>query len=144
MKENYRIQVADYAVDQNIDDQPAFAWLVPYTQQKCWAILSAVKARVQATTVKYEIKRPQTLQQALEYDQENNNTLWKDAIDLEMNTILPAFDLPKNNKAPPGYAKSSGHIVFNINMDFTQKTRWVKNGHLTKDSVDSNYAFIYL
>ena len=25
-------------------------------------------------------------------------------------------------------------------MDFTQKMRWVKNCHLTKDSVDSNYA----
>ena len=57
-----------------------------------------------------------------------------------MNNILPAFDLPKNNKAPPGYAKFSGHIIFDINMDFTQKAQWVKDGHLTKDPVDSNYA----
>ena len=64
----------------------------------------------------------------------------KDAIYLEMNTILPDFDLPKNNKAPPGYAKSSGHIVFDIKNDFTRKARWVKDGHLTKGPVDSNYA----
>ena len=140
MKESYPVQVADYAVDHKIADQPAFAWWVPYTQRKRWAILSAVKARVRATTVKYGIKRPQTFKQALEYDQENGNTLWKDAIDLEMNTILPAFDLPKNNKAPPGYVKSSGHIIFDIKMDFTQKAQWVKDGHLTKDPVDSNYA----
>ena len=46
MKESYPVQVADYAVDHKIADQPAFAWWVPYTQRKRWAILSAVKARV--------------------------------------------------------------------------------------------------
>ena len=46
MKESYPVQVADYAVDHKIADQPAFAWWVPYTQIKRWVILSAVKARV--------------------------------------------------------------------------------------------------
>ena len=58
-----------------------------------------------------------------------------------MNTILPAFDiLAHGQKEPPGYVKSSGHIVFDVKMDFTRKSRWVKDGHLTKDPVDSNFA----
>ena len=140
MKENYPLQVADYSVDNGISEQPAFAWWVPYTRRKRWAILSAVKASVKSTTVKYGIKRPQSLKQALELDRENGNTMWQDAIDLEKNAILPAFDLPKNNKPPTGYSKSSGHLVFDIKMDFTRKARWVKDGHLTRDPEESNYA----
>ena len=57
-----------------------------------------------------------------------------------MGTILPAFDFLKDNKAPAGYTKSSGHIVFDIKMDFTRKACWVKDGHLTCDPIESNYA----
>ena len=45
------------------------------------------------------------------------------AIDLKMNTILPAFDFPSDNRAPQRYSKSSGHIVFDIKMYFTRKAR---------------------
>jgi len=43
-------------------------------------------------------KRPQNLQQALALDRESGNTMCQHAVDLKMNTILPAFDLAKNNK----------------------------------------------
>ena len=39
-----------------------------------------------------------------------------------------------------GYKKSSGHLIFDVNMDFTWKAWWVKNGHLTPDLEDSKYA----
>ena len=57
-----------------------------------------------------------------------------------MNTILPAFDLQEGMIPPPGYSKLSGHLVFHVKMDFTRKARWVKDGHLTKDPIDSNFA----
>ena len=58
-----------------------------------------------------------------------------------MNSILPAFDiLPHGAKPPPEYTRSSGHIIFDVKMDFTRKSRWVKDGHLTRDPVDSNFA----
>ena len=41
---------------------------------------------------------------------------------------------------PPGYIKSSGHLVFDVKMDFTQKAYWVKNGHCTPDLDTSAYA----
>ena len=40
---------------------------------------------------------------------------------------------------PVGYKKSSGHMIFDIKMNFTRKARWVKNGHLTPDIEDSKY-----
>ena len=58
-----------------------------------------------------------------------------------MNTMLPAFDiLLYGEKVPPGYVRSSGHIIFDVKMDFTRRSRWVKDEHLTRDTVESNFA----
>ena len=37
--------------------------------------------------------------------------------------------LPSGEKAPPGWTKSSGHLLFDFSMDFTSKARLVKDGH---------------
>ena len=39
-----------------------------------------------------------------------------------------------------GYTKSSGHLIFDVKMDFLRKARWVKDGHHTPDPKTSNYA----
>ena len=58
-----------------------------------------------------------------------------------MNTILPAFDmLLYGEKEPPGYARSSGHVIFYVKMDFTRKSSWVKDGCLTRDPLESDFA----
>ena len=48
--------------------------------------------------------------------------------------------LELGEKAPPGWFKASGHIVFDVKMDFTQKAWWVKDGHKTPDSTTSSFA----
>ena len=41
---------------------------------------------------------------------------------------------------PEGYSKTSGHIIFDVKMNFICKGRWVKDGHLTPDLKNSKYA----
>ena len=48
--------------------------------------------------------------------------------------------LPLGTQPPPGWAKSSGHLVFDVKMDFTKKARWVKDGHRTPDPIRSTFA----
>ena len=43
-------------------------------------------------------------------------------------------------KPPPGWRKASGHLVFDVKMDFTRKARWGKDGHSTPDPTTSAYA----
>jgi hypothetical protein len=58
-----------------------------------------------------------------------------------MGNVCIAFEiLGPNKKAPPGWHKTSGHIVFDVKMDFTRKARWVKDGHKTPDSLTSSFA----
>ena len=67
-----------------------------------------------------------------EIDRGNKNTLWMDAIRLEMANVGVAFKiLEPGENPPPGYTKSSGHMVYDVKMDFTRKGRWVKDGHRT-------------
>ena len=59
----------------------------------------------------------------------------------EMHNVSTAFELLEQGaKAPPGWKPSSGHIIFDIKMDFTRKARWVKDGHKTPEPSTSNYS----
>ena len=59
----------------------------------------------------------------------------------EMGNLMIAFDiLEPGQKAPPGWHKATGHIIFDAKMDFTWKDRWVKDGHKTPNSTTSSYA----
>ena len=64
-----------------------------------------------------------------------------DALAKEMTNLMIAFEIQEGGrKAPPGWFKASGHIIFDVKMDFTRKARWVKDGHKTPNSTTSSYA----
>jgi hypothetical protein len=58
LKESNPVQVSEYVIARGLQDEPAFAWWVPYTMRKRDIIVSAVKARVRRTTHKYGIEMP--------------------------------------------------------------------------------------
>ena len=64
--------------------------------------------------MKYGIKVPRTVQEVKAFDLAAGNTMWQNAIDLKMNTIMPAFDSLEGDKPPPGYTQTSGHVVFDV------------------------------
>ena len=43
-------------------------------------------------------------------------------------------------KALVGWIKASGHLVFDVKMNFTRKSRWVKDSYSTPDPATSAYA----
>ena len=58
-----------------------------------------------------------------------------------MSNIGVAFKiLDTGENLPPGYRKSSGHMIYSVKMEFTRKERWVKDGHRTPDPESSSYA----
>ena len=67
--------------------------------------------------------------------------MWRRAIDKEMTNVGIAFEVLNNEKrAPPGWRKVTGHIIFDVKMDFTRKARWVLDGHKTPPVTGSTYA----
>ena len=52
-----------------------------------------------------------------------------------------AFEiLEENKRATPGWHKVTGHMIFDVKMDFTRKARFVLDGHKTADPLGSTYA----
>ena len=85
------------------------------------AIVSAVKARVCRTTHKYGIEMPaprqDIAQNARDLDRKNGNTLWMDSLAKEMGNLNIVFQyLEHGEKAPSGWFKASGHIIFDVKM----------------------------
>ena len=39
-----------------------------------------------------------------------------------------------------GWSHVTGHLVFDVKMDFTRKARWVLDGHKTPNPIGSTYA----
>lgn len=141
LKESNPIEVAEYAKSRNIDDEAAFIWWVPYTLRKRDRIIASINSRVRKTTHKYGIEVPTSQAEAYRIDRENGNTFWTDAIRKEMANVAVAFEILDPNKPIPiGWEKSSGHLVFDLKMDFTRKARWVKDGHRTPEPDQSTFA----
>ena len=141
LKESHPVETAEYAKARGIADEPAFAWWVPYTMRKRDIILSAVKSRLRKTTHKYGIEIPTSIAHSEKIDEKNKNLFWRDAIALEMQNNGVAFNIQElGTKAPPGWSKVTGHLIFDVKMDFTRKARWVLDGHRTPDPIGSSYA----
>ena len=74
LKESNRVEVAEYAISQGVDDEPAFAWWVPFTLKKRESIISAVNARYHKRTHKFGIEMPKSVTHAKSIDTANGNT----------------------------------------------------------------------
>ena len=141
MKTSNPIEVAEFAIANSIDKEPAFCFWIPYTLRKRDRIIAGVNARVQRVTHKYGVELPRSIKEALALDVRNGNNFWGDAINKEMLNLKVAFDiLGDEQNVPPGYSKTSGHIIFDVRMTLERKARWVKDGHKTPEPDRSTYA----
>ena len=134
MKNSYPVQVADYgAVANHIDDEPSmFSWWVPDVFKKHEWILSKVKAKYWQCTHKFGICIPKTVAQAQAIDKENGDTLWWDAILMEMQNVHPALEMWKKSKSYlVEYQQIKCHFIFIIKMveNFWPKVQLVANGN---------------
>ena len=103
MKECYPVQTAEYAVAQQIAEQPAFNWWVKPVLKKRNRIISLVKKRKNRyarTTHQFGIKIPKNMAEAIIFDEENGNTYWQDAIAKEITNVKCAFQTLEDESVP--------------------------------------------
>ena len=84
--------MAEYAVANNIEEEPAFKWWVKDTLRKHNRIVSKVKAKYWRTTHKFGIEVPKLVTEAYTIDQKTGTRLWTDAIAKEMKNVRVAFE----------------------------------------------------
>ena len=89
----------------------------------------------------------------MQFDSENKNSRWYDAIKLEMESILEYKVFKKWDKAtldkhkkvtnpPKGYPRIKVHLVFAVKFDGRHKARLVLDGHLTPEPIENIYSCV--
>ena len=143
LKESLPVQLAEYAVSNKLDSEPAFAWWVYDVLRRRDRIISKVKSRYWKRTHKYGIELPKTVKRALEIDAETGTTFWKDAIDKEMKNVMPAFEFSDTDEVPIGHKHILCHLVFDIKLGaLARKARYVAGGHMTDPPKDMTYSSV--
>jgi hypothetical protein len=147
LKESHPLTMAEHAITQGIDHEPAFTWWVPQVLRLCKHIISLVKKQKISylkKNMKFGINVPTLVDHAFEINKCNGNILWADAIAKEMKNMRIAFKcLNPGEHVPLGYKRMKCHIIFDIKIeDFRRKAHMVAGGHMTSAPTIMTYASV--
>lgn len=142
LKNSNAVDVAEYAKANRIDQEPAFDWWIHDVLKRRDRLIKMARSHRLKTGYKFGIRVPDSVEEAIEIDTINGNTLWQDAIAKEMQNVYIAFDIRSESQAPPGYKLIPHRIIFEIKMDFTRKARLVAGGHKTDPPAQLTYSSV--
>ncbi len=117
---------AEYAKKAGLLEHKSWKHLKPHgkSEKKLRRLLNQAKLKSFRTSprYKYGYEVPRDYNHAVRLDERNNNTKWKDAVDLELKQIddYNTFE-DKGHKSqvgpPSGYKKIRVHLVFDVKHD---------------------------
>jgi hypothetical protein len=152
IKESNPVEVAEYAIANKIDHEPAFAWWVNTVMKKRERIISKLQKKYWRTDYKFGIRIPKSVDEALQIDRLTGTKHWENALKKEMSKVSVAYKARddvtpedvRKGKVPDlnGYQEIKCHIVFDVKMDFTRKARFVAGGHMTQPSSSVTYSSV--
>ena len=126
------VGLAEYAVANEISDEPAFNWWVKETLRHIDRIIYRVKSKYWRTSHKFGIQVSKTVKEAYEIEKKLGTDFWTKAIVKEMTNVRISFDnldgvtpdAMGKGTIKPGYEHVNIHMIFNIKMDvkFTRKS----------------------
>jgi hypothetical protein len=67
---------------------------------------------------------------------------WRKVIKKEMKNVMPAFEILDANQVPVGFKHIDCHMIFNVKLDLTRKTRYVIGGRQMDPPKDMVYASV--
>jgi hypothetical protein len=150
LKESNPVEVAEFAMHNQIQDEPAFAWWVKTVISHKNRIISKVKSKYWKTSHKFGIKLPHTVDEALAIDKQTGTDYWTKAIDKELAKIKVSWEARDDltveevraGKGLIGYTEIRCHMIFDVKMDFTRKARFVAGGHMTEAPISITYSSV--
>ena len=141
LKDSNPKQLAEYAVANRIEEEPASKWWVLNMLKTRNCTIAKVKSRYWKTNYKYGFRLPHSVQDAFQIKKETGTDFRWQAIQKEMKKVMVAFEY--NEQLTPeqarndrtkyvGFQEISCHMIFDNKMDLTRKARFVAGGHLTE------------
>jgi hypothetical protein len=144
MRGSHLYEVAQYIHENGLANEPAFTRWVPQTLRQHARAIALVKRRSSHTPkIQYGIEIPRSIKHAYELDQLNGNTLWADAIALELKTLkdLNTFRCLPKGKRPSGSYQCIPIIwTFVVKMSGVHRARCCGGGHVTAPPTSNTYS----
>ena len=144
-----KANVAFYAGDHGLLNEPGFKQLKKLARREkmCLRLQRQAQLHSYRTTpiYMYGYLVPRNHQQAVQLDEKNGNTKWKEAEKIELNSVLgygTFNDYGHGAQAPQGYKKIRVRFVYAVKHDGRYKARLVAGGHLTDEPIDSVYSSV--
>ena len=144
---------AVYAKKHDLLDTTGWKHLKRYAKTSKRLIRAVKQSRIRQVraSARYQhgFQVPKDYNDAMRLDKENGNTHWHDAMDLELTQIHEYKVFKDTGKAkfhngqvvtPDGFQKIRVHFVYAVKHDGRFKARFVADGHLTKEPVESIYS----
>ena len=136
LKESNTVQVAEYAVTNKISEEPDFEWWVRHVLRRRDRILKKVKSRYWRKMHKFGIELPKLVKTAMEMNRKTRTDFWRLSIEKEMKNVLPSFEFCDDDKMPIRYKEIGCHMIFDVKMYLTSKSRLFARGHKTNPPKD--------
>ena len=141
------VTCAKYALENDLLEVEGWKSLkrIARRQKVYKRMVNQAKLRNQRHAIRYKfgVRVPRNHREAVILDEKNNNTLWKESEEREMEQILhyKTFrDLGKGAQAPDGYKKIPVRFVYDVKQSGLRKARLICGGHLTDPPVDHVYS----
>ena len=145
LKDSHPVPLSDYAMVIDIQNEPDFAWSLPFTLNKITSIIQKIKSKYHQWTHKYGIQIPNNVREAHDIDTANGNMLWMDSVPMEMKNNRVAFETYKGKLEDLiGYQEISGHLIYDMKFaeNFRRKTWFMADWHLMDSPLFITYITV--
>ena len=134
-----------YAVECGLTCKPGWEWTWAYldTDDPITDIVKAFKVSKFLKSIKFVVKVTQSTKQALEMDKRDGTSLWKEAMETEINQLHAheTFRTLKDDEpVPDGYKMIPYHCIYDVKFDGRRKCRLVANGHMTDPASEDVFS----
>ena len=146
------LELAAYAVVNQLQEEPAFKWLDKDLLRWQDQIISKVKTRYCQKANKLGIRIPKAAIEVLDIEKAMGTKFWKIAIQKEMCNVRVYFEKGSRaveymrcGKVLPRYQDIGCHMKFNIKMDgnFSRGSCFVAGGHTTDPPASIIYSRVF-
>ena len=139
--------VAAYAKENNLLDTPGWKKCKKFAKRAkvLQRMINASRRRSKNNAVRYKfgVRVPRNTKEAYELDRVNGNTMWADAMKLELDQLFD-YDsfksVGKNTPTPSGYQRINCRMVFDVKQSLKRKARFVARGDQTIPPEDAVYS----
>ena len=131
--------IAQYVIDKDLFEHPDFQWVskkYDWNKHKAQYLRVFASQSAKGSKFKFGVQVPHSPKHALELDKINNDKLWEESMQKELDQIndYKTFRvLEAEEPTPEGYKRIPYHMVFDVKFDLRRKSRLVAGGNHTEN-----------